>query len=563
MRSSGSRAELLRQILPVGLFIAVHLGATLGAPLYFTSVGLVTLFWPATGIALAAVLAGGPAYAVATLVSCVIAAVLVPEKGLVQVYFTGANVLEILVARFWLLRVAKIDISFDRSSQYLKFILFAGILLPIPGALIAAWSLKNSGNLSAAFLLNAQEWWMSDSLAIISLTPLLLIWRTMPEGWQNGRKLAEAAVGLLLTAVASIYFLGGPGENAAAYPRAFMFFIFVAWAATRFGRHVTLLVTSIVVAVAIASATAQGKTPINYANVWLFMVTLSTLGMTLATVFNERFATLKKNAQLLEAYRAEEARRRASDQALQKSAIDFQRLVETATEGVWTVDKKGQTTFVNRRMAEMLGCTTEFMVGKSFFDFMPADDQADGGARLSRRNSGIAEIHESVLIHRDGSQLWTLMSTSPLSDVEGNITGAMALVSDITERKRAEMALRETEERYRKIIEGTSDAVLVHQSGIVLFANSAAAELFGEKDAEKLIGVNSLQFIHPDDQSMLIERMKELFRKPSTAFLPRIKQRVLRKGGEIVWIESATTTITYNGRAALLVIANRTQPPAA
>ncbi|HNL11782.1 MAG TPA: hypothetical protein PKM44_14800, partial [Turneriella sp.] len=97
MEMQFSRTSLLSRAAVYLAFITVHLAATLMAPYYFSSVGLVTLFWPATGIALAAVLAGGYGYAWATLISCTIAGVLDPGKGWAQVFFTAANVIEILI----------------------------------------------------------------------------------------------------------------------------------------------------------------------------------------------------------------------------------------------------------------------------------------------------------------------------------------------------------------------------------------------------------------------------------------------------------------------------------
>ena len=561
MEMQFSRTSLLSRAAVYLAFITVHLAATLMAPYYFSSVGLVTLFWPATGIALAAVLAGGYGYAWATLISCTIAGVLDPGKGWAQAFFTAANVIEILIARLIVLRLARVDIAFDKSPDYIRFIIFAGVLLPVPAALIAATTLHFVSQSATPFWFNAQEWWMSDSLGILSLTPLLLIWRRLPQGWFYRERLLEAILGLALTVVASYLFLGTPGESAASYPRAFLFFIFVAWAATRFGRHATLLVTTIVIAFALAGSTAAGKTPdgraINFANIWLFMVTLSTVGMALATVFNERRAALQKNAQLLEAYRSEESRRRAADQAARKSAIDFERLVETASEGVWTIDSGGVTTFVNSRMAEMLGYNPADMLGKSFFDFMRSSELDFGRRQLERRNAGITEGHEGILLHKDGHPIDVWMSTSPITDIEGNVNGGLALVTDISSRKQIELQLRECEERHDKIVNCISDAVLIHQSGIILFANPAAAELLGEKNAASLVGMNSLNYAHPDEQPVIIERMKQLLHSEQKEFLPPIRQRMVLRNGRVIMIETITGALPFKGRTALVVIAKR------
>lgn len=547
----------LATVLVLVIFFCLHFAATLGAPYYFSSAGLVTLFWPATGIALAAVLVGGYRYAFATLLSCVATGLLTPEKGVAQVFFSAANALEIFVARYWLLRVAGINANFDRATDYLKFILFAGVVLPIPAALAAAGAVKAFTNVAVPYWQPAAEWWMGDSLGILSVAPLLLIWRKLPTGWLDRKRIAEGLIGIALTIGSGIFFLSGFAESHGAYPRAFVAFIFISWAATRFGRHATLLVIAIIFIQTLAAtySSASLNRSYEFANIWLFLVTLSTVGMSLATAFHERRTSMQKLHEILEAYRREEARRRASDHALRLSSIDFQRLVETAEEGIWTIDTQGKTTFANARMASMLGYTPEEMLGKNFLDFMPEADRKAGVERLSRRNSGQREGHECDLLHKNGTRISTFMHTSPISDIEGTITGALAMVTDITVRKRTERALRESEDRYRKLIDAASDAIIAHQSGFIVFANPAAVAMLGAASPAEIVGRNALDFVHPDDREMVIQRMKEVM-QPG-AHLPIVEERFIRPDGKVIRAEVSGTNITWDGRSASMVIARK------
>lgn len=561
MAGGYNRVNSMKDAAKILAFIALHLAATLGAPLFFSSAGLITLFWPASGIALAAVLIGGYRYALATLLSCSIAALIVPDKGVAQILFSAANSLEIFIAPLMLLRLAKIDITFDKATDYLKFIFYAGIALPVPAALIAAATIGTLTRSEAPFWLSALQWWMSDSLGILTLTPLLLIWRNRPPaGWFSHQRVIEGFAGLALTAAICYFLFVAHEQNAAAYPRIYLFFIVVAWAATRFGRHATLLVTTLVIAFALAWARshggiAHGQT-INFVNIWLFLITLSTVGMALATTFNERRMHMHRMSELLDAYQGEERRRREADAALARSNIDFQRLVETSAEGIWTIDSGGKTTFVNNRMGEMLGYTQAEMLNKTFFELMPAEDHNTGSERLERRNSGIAEAHECKLMHKNGNLIWTFMNTNPIQDARGKVIGALAMVTDVTERKKAEEGLRESEDRYRKIVEGISDSILVHQSGIIIYANPAGAAIMGFENATNLIGLNAFSFIHPDDRSMVIERVQKLVQEKTEGALPRIRQRLVRPDGSIVTIESTTRSIRFNNKNAMLVIAH-------
>lgn len=553
MRAPQARiATVLRLIL----FFCVHFAATLGAPYYFSSAGIVTLFWPATGIALAGVLVGGYKYAFVTLLSCAVSGMLTPEKGMAQAWFSAANALEIFIARFWLLRIARIDVNFDKASYYMKFMVFAGVLLPVPAALVAAGAVTVFSPSAVPYWRPAAEWWMSDSLGILSITPLLLIWRNMPKGWLDKKRLAEAIAGIALTVASGFFLLSGSAEFSGAYPRAFIAFIFISWAASRFGRHATLLIIAIVFIQTLAAAyVSTGRSRhYDFANIWLFLVTLSTVGMSLATAFNERRTSLQRLHETLGAYRREEARRRASDNALKLSSIDFQRLVETAEEGIWTIDTEGKTTFANDRMAAMLGYSPEEMLGKNFLDYMPEADRKAGMERLSRRNSGDREGHDCDLVHKNGTRVETFMHTNPIKDIEGKISGALAMVTDVTMSKKTERALLESEDRFRKIAEEVSDGVVIHQAGVVLYANPAAVRLLGAPDKASIIGLNGIALNHPDARDTAVDRIRQAMNNPDGLRLPPFRRKINRLDGRTITMESIAITASYEGRPAVIVV---------
>jgi len=116
----------------------------------------------------------------------------------------------------------------------------------------------------------------------------------------------------------------------------------------------------------------------------------------------------------------------------------LQNLIDTAQEGIWIIDASGRTTFANPRMAEMLGYETDEMLGRPVFEFMSSDRQAEARGNLERRRNGIAEEHDFEFRRKDGTAVWTLLATNPVHDKDGTVVGALAMVTDITERKRAE-----------------------------------------------------------------------------------------------------------------------------
>lgn len=137
-------------------------------------------------------------------------------------------------------------------------------------------------------------------------------------------------------------------------------------------------------------------------------------------------------------------------EALRASEAGYRRIVETATEGIWQADAEHRTVFVNARMTEMLGCTEADMLGRPVLDFTDDEGRAIAIASLERRRSGVREQLDFKLRRLDGSTFWVLMSTGPILDAEGRYAGALAMVSDMTSRRQAEAALRESEVKLRE-----------------------------------------------------------------------------------------------------------------
>jgi len=132
---------------------------------------------------------------------------------------------------------------------------------------------------------------------------------------------------------------------------------------------------------------------------------------------------------------------RAAEEELKRSEANYRQLVETLHEGVWAVDQGAVTTFVNPRLAEMLGYTVEEMVGRSLFGFMDQLDAAETERGLERRRQGLSEEREVELLRKDGSRIQALVRVSPIIDDQGAYVGSLAAVADITDRKRDQEAL--------------------------------------------------------------------------------------------------------------------------
>ena len=145
----------------------------------------------------------------------------------------------------------------------------------------------------------------------------------------------------------------------------------------------------------------------------------------------------------LEALRTK-ARLSDAEAAARETETQFRRIVETANEGIWELDADARITFVNDRMAELLGRTPEEIRGRTKWDFLFEEDQVAVRALFVRRRAGVSEQVDIRFRHRDGRAVWTLMSARPVLDEAGVFCGGLDMFTDVTERKRVEDALRDT-----------------------------------------------------------------------------------------------------------------------
>ena len=177
--------------------------------------------------------------------------------------------------------------------------------------------------------------------------------------------------------------------------------------------------------------------------------------------------------------------RRRADADLRASEERYRRIVETAHEGLWIVDANWKTTFANRRMGEILGWKAEDMIGHHLFDFMDEEGRRITTQNMDRREHGIRETHDFRFVRPDGSSVWTAISTNAILDHAGRFAGALAMVSDITERKLADERIRANEVRLASMVRHTPLAVILWDKDFRIAEwNPAAEAIFGWTAAE-------------------------------------------------------------------------------
>jgi diguanylate cyclase (GGDEF)-like protein/PAS domain S-box-containing protein len=203
-------------------------------------------------------------------------------------------------------------------------------------------------------------------------------------------------------------------------------------------------------------------------------------------------------------------------------------------------------------MADILGYSPGEMLGKPFTAFMSAERRGPALQLLQRRNEGIQEVHEFCLQDKGGREVWTLASTNPIRSEDGEVIGALAMITDVTARKRVERELQLSEERYRHLVESASDGIIVHVGGFIAFANDAALRMVGATSDREIIGRNALDFVAPDFRQMVIERMKIVNTPGGRA--PAVEEKFVRLDGSTLDVEVSATGTRFNDANATMVV---------
>ncbi|MGQ9628040.1 MAG: PAS domain S-box protein, partial [Anaerolineae bacterium] len=170
----------------------------------------------------------------------------------------------------------------------------------------------------------------------------------------------------------------------------------------------------------------------------------------------------------------------------------------------------------------------------------------------SRDASGESLDVEYRVLTRDGRVLWFRNKATLVRDETGRIRFSHGVMLDITERKQAEEALRESEERYKILFESTLDGMCVIDKTMkILLVNQAAANIFGFDSVEEVFGVNPFDFIPPEERERVLTIVtKDMFEND----LRQVNEfRLINKAGEEVWISAVGTLIQYKGELAGLV----------
>jgi PAS domain S-box-containing protein len=253
----------------------------------------------------------------------------------------------------------------------------------------------------------------------------------------------------------------------------------------------------------------------------------------------------------LESLRIREEARHAREALLESEQL-FRLAFENANIGVCLVDTQGRLIRVNSQMCEMIGYSQSELEGMTVRDITHPEDLGLSQYFIEGACSGKVDRDEfeKRYIHKQGHVIWGKVSSSLVRDSQGNPVYFISHIQNITERKLAEEALRESEQRYRLLIEQSPVAIGILQDGVLVYVNPQFLKVFGYDSMHEVLGLPVEEFYSPEDRSLITQRGKDrLSGKP----LPtHYEVKGLKKNGESFDLAVWPTVVDYDGKPAIL-----------
>ncbi len=235
--------------------------------------------------------------------------------------------------------------------------------------------------------------------------------------------------------------------------------------------------------------------------------------------------------------------RKRAEEALRESEERFRSLFESAFDGI-AIHERGVFVDVNPAFAKMFGYSESEMKGMSVLDLV-AEEHHD--SVMQKIASGVQATYDMAMVKKDGTIIYVEAVAK-----EGRYEGCPVRVvaaRDITERKRAEEALRESEQRFRTLAETATAAIFIYRGTKISYANPAAEAMCGYT-REEWAAMDFWDVVHPDHRELIRER--GLTRQHGEEVPARYEVKILTKKGQERWLDFTAASIEFEGKPAML-----------
>ncbi len=240
------------------------------------------------------------------------------------------------------------------------------------------------------------------------------------------------------------------------------------------------------------------------------------------------------------------------EDVVRESEAKYRELADLLPQMVFEMDPDFQVTYANRHAFATLGYTEQDLKdGVNAMSIIEPSQHGRVKEDIRKLLNGVAlESQEYTCLRKDGSKIPVFIDTAPIYR-NGNLTGFRGVIIDISARKKMDAELRESEEKYRLVVENSDNVVYIYRGSQILFANRRATEFTGYTNDE-LISMNIWDLVHPDDRPHLQENAK--LRISGSTPPPDFTARTILKSGEERECEFFVNQILYQNQPALLGI---------
>jgi PAS domain S-box-containing protein len=239
-----------------------------------------------------------------------------------------------------------------------------------------------------------------------------------------------------------------------------------------------------------------------------------------------------------------------AEQALIQSEDKYRRIFESLTDVYYRTDKEAIVTEISPSVYAQAGWDPEDVIGHPVTDFY-RDPSAREVFAKTLKEKGVVNDYELQLLAKDGRVIQVSVSSHIVSDDRGQALGVEGVLRDITSRKQIERALRESEEKFRTMVETSIQGIFIFQDFQLVYANEAIAQITGYSIKELLsLPMEKVQaIIHPDDQEMIWGRLAD--RLAGKDVPSRYEFRLIRKDKKTLWLEVVVSRTEFQGKPAV------------
>jgi len=242
-----------------------------------------------------------------------------------------------------------------------------------------------------------------------------------------------------------------------------------------------------------------------------------------------------------------------AQEKLKESEQRFHSFFKNELEFCYMISRDGSILDVNSSALEFLGYRKDQLIGEPVSKIYAPETQSRMKKNFKKwKENGEIRDEEMVIISKDGKKKTVLLSVNSIRDENGEILHSISVQKDITDRMKAQEALRESEEKYSTLVERANDAVVIIQDGIIRFANQGASKIIGYP-LEDIAGTQILKFLTSDSKQDLLKIYKD---RMAGVEVPSIYEAtIVHKDGTEKDIEISATIIQYQGKPADLIVA--------